>query len=48
MEGAAEAAEIIERIRTDERSRHSLRLYLGELTTVDIRTTDGGPSPAEN
>ena len=46
VEGAAEAAEIIERIRIDEEIHvSSLRLYLGELATVDIRTTDGGSVP---
>ena len=40
---AAEAADIIERIRTDELIHvSSLRLYLGELAEVTIRTTDGG------
>ena len=40
---ADEAAEIIERIRTDEAIHvSSLRLYLGELLTVTVRTTDGG------
>lgn len=37
------AAEIIERIRTDEQIHvTSLRLYLGELRTVTLRTVDGG------
>jgi len=41
--GAEEAAEIIERIRTDEEIHvRSLRLYLGELRTVSFRTIDGG------
>lgn len=41
--GAEEAAEIIGRIRTDEEIHvSSLRLYLGELATVTLRTTDGG------
>ena len=40
---AEEGAEIIERIRTDERIHvTSLRLYLGELRQVDFRTVDGG------
>ena len=40
---AAEAAEIIERIRTDEEIHvRSLRLYLGELRSVTFRTVDGG------
>jgi hypothetical protein len=39
---AAEAAEIIERIRTDELVHvSSLRLYLGELRSVRFRTVDG-------
>jgi hypothetical protein len=41
--GAAEAAEVVERIRTDERIHvHSLLLYLGELRSVTFRTQDGG------
>lgn len=40
---AAEAAEIIERIRTDEEIHvRSLRLYLGELRSVQFKTIDGG------
>lgn len=37
------AAEIIERVRTDEQVHvTSLRLYLGELRTLTVRTVDGG------
>ena len=44
--GAEEAAEIIERIRTDEDIHvRSLRLYLGECATVTFRTVDGGTVP---
>ncbi len=40
---AEEAAEIVERIRTDEEIHvRSLRLYLGELRELTLRTTDGG------
>jgi len=40
---AEEAAEIIERIRTDEEIHvRSLRLYLGELRTLTLKTVDGG------
>lgn len=40
---AEEAAEIVERIRTDEDIHvRSLRLYLGELAEVTFRTVDGG------
>jgi len=40
---AEEAAEIIGRIRTDEEIHvSSLRLYLGELRSVTLRTVDGG------
>ncbi len=40
---AEEAAEIIERIRTDEEIHvRSLRLYLGELRTLTFATVDGG------
>ncbi len=40
---AAEAAEIVERIRTDEDIHvRSLRLYLGECASVRFRTVDGG------
>ena len=43
---AEEAAEIIERIRTDEDIHvRSLRLYLGELESVTFRTVDGGSVP---
>ena len=41
------AAEIVERIRIDERIHvASLRLYLGELRERTIRTSDGGTMPA--
>ncbi|MCH2337852.1 MAG: hypothetical protein MK316_11380 [Pseudomonadales bacterium] len=37
------AAEIVERIRTDERIHvESLRLYIGELRSVHFKTEDGG------
>jgi len=40
---AEEAAEIVERIRMDEEIHvTSLRLYLGELRTLTLRTVDGG------
>ena len=40
---ALEAAEIIERIRTDEKIHvESLRLYLGELRSLTVKTVDGG------
>jgi len=40
---AEEAAEIVERIRIDEEIHvTSLRLYLGELRTLELRTVDGG------
>jgi hypothetical protein len=40
---AEEAAEIVERIRTDEAIHvRSLRLYLGELRMLAFRTVDGG------
>ncbi len=40
---AEHAAEIVNRIRIDEAVHvHSLRLYLGELRTLDLRTNDGG------
>ena len=40
---AEEAAQIVERIRTDEEIHiESLRLYLGELREIDIKTLDGG------
>jgi hypothetical protein len=41
--GSRGSAEIVERIRLDEEIHvTSLRLYLGELRTVDLRTVDGG------
>jgi hypothetical protein len=40
---AEEAAQIVERIRTDEEIHvRSLRLYLGELRELELRTVDGG------
>lgn len=40
---AERAAEILDRIRLDEELHvESLRLYLGELSTLDFRTQDGG------
>ena len=40
---AEEAAEIVERIRTDEEIHvRSLCIYLGELCSLTFRTTDGG------
>lgn len=43
---ALEAAEVVERIRTDERIHvDSLRVYLGELRSVTFRTADGGRKP---
>lgn len=43
---AEEAAVIVERIRTDERIHvESLRLYLGELRSLNVRTLDGGTMP---
>ena len=43
---AEEAAEIVERIRTDEEIHvRSLRLYLGECASVTFRTVDGGAVP---
>ena len=40
---ALEAAEIVERIRTDERIHvESLRLYLGELRSLTLKCVDGG------
>lgn len=45
-EAAAEAAEIIGRIRTDEEIHvSSLRLYLGEIRSCTFRTVDGGTIP---
>jgi hypothetical protein len=42
-EAAEEAAEIVERIRTDEEIHvESLRLYLGELRELTIKTVTGG------
>ncbi len=42
-EEAAEASAIIGRIRTDEEVHvTSLRLYLGEIRSIDLRTVDGG------
>jgi hypothetical protein len=41
--GAEEAAEIVERIRTDEEIHvRSLCLYLGELRMLNFKTVDGG------
>lgn len=46
-EQALQAAEIIERIRTDETIHVlSLRLYLGELRQLQLRRLDGGTMPA--
>jgi hypothetical protein len=43
---AAEAAEIVDRIRADEDIHvRSLRLYLGECAAVTFRTVDGGTIP---
>jgi hypothetical protein len=43
---AAEAAEIVDRIRADEEIHvRSLRLYLGECAGVHFRTNDGGTVP---
>ncbi len=43
---AEEAAELIERIRTDELIHvRSLNLYLGELRSITLRTTSGGTVP---
>ncbi len=40
---AEEAAEIVNRIRLDEEIHvHSLRLYLGELRNVELKTVSGG------
>lgn len=45
-DAAEEAAEIVERIRTDEEIHvRSLRLYLGELRQVTLRRVDGGSVP---
>ncbi len=41
--GAEEAAEVVNRIRTDEEIHvESLRLYLGELRELTLKTRDGG------
>lgn len=43
---AEQAAEIVERIRTDELIHvESLRLYIGELRSLTVRTVDGGTMP---
>lgn len=43
---AEQAAEVVERIRTDEKIHvESLRLYLGELRQLTIRTVAGGTIP---
>lgn len=43
---AEQAAEIVERIRTDEEIHvRSLRLYLGELRALTLKTVDGGTMP---
>jgi hypothetical protein len=43
---AEHAAEIVNRIRADEEVHvRSLRLYLGELRSLDFRTRDGGRKP---
>jgi len=43
------AAEIVERIRTDELIHvESLRLYLGEFRSVTFRTTEGGTIPGRH
>lgn len=48
-QAALEAAEIIERIRTDELIHvESLRLYIGELRELTLRTVDGGTIPAKD
>lgn len=45
-EGAEEAAEIVGRIREDELIHvESLRLYLGELRELHLKTVDGGRIP---
>ena len=45
-EQALEAAEVVERIRTDERIHvTSLRLYLGELRELSLRKLDRGTMP---
>jgi hypothetical protein len=44
--GAELAAELVERIRTDELIHvRSLNLYLGELRSLTLRTVDGGTIP---
>lgn len=48
-EQALAAADIIERIRTDELIHvESLRLYLGELRMLSLRTNEGGTIPAKD
>ena len=43
---ADEAAVLVDRIRTDEQIHvESLRLYLGELSALTLRTEDGGTMP---
>ena len=43
---AEQAAVLVERIRTDERIHvESLRLYLGEMRSLTLRTVDGGTMP---
>ncbi len=43
---ALEAAEIVERIRTDEEIHvESLRLYIGEFRELTVKTEDGGTMP---
>ena len=43
------AAEIVERIRTDEKIHvDSLRLYLGELSSVSVKTIDGKAVPGDS
>jgi len=43
---ATEAAEVVERIRTDERIHvSSLRLYMGELRSLTLRGSDGSEIP---
>ncbi len=46
---AEHAAEIVNRIRIDEAVHvHSLRLYLGELRTLDFKTVKGGSIPGRD
>jgi hypothetical protein len=48
-DGAELAAQLVERIRTDEEIHvRSLCLYLGELCSVDFRTLDGGTIPGQD